>query len=801
MNQTCCFQRTDDDQDYFRFLTSLGLPLFAVGHFWKSKYVFKQEKKVSTSKKLLQKFRILSVLILLFHSFSLYSQNINFNKNDYRFEIPKISSSIEADGFLNEEAWNDAGVDSISWLHYPIDNGKAYAQTTIKMMYDEKNLYIGLVSRGTLNAPVVQSLKRDDENNTSNSDGITIVIDPANTTKNGYYFRVNGCGVLAEGTVYQNGMYPSGNAYWNNKWTASVSRGGDSISYEITLPFNAVKYNDENNTWGINFLRNDVARNETYSWTHFPANKNDLDLGFTGNLVFKEGLSKNWSGKIILMPSVTAGLVSDEESDEKPQYNVKAGLDAKVSVSSSLNLDLSVYPDFSNTEVDQQYIDFYRYEYYNPEQRTFFLENNDLFTNFGTYDDMTTSSSENRVKPVYTRRIGLKDGGNVPIIFGARLSGEVGKNTRVGLLNIQTEGTEEQEPQNYFIGSFQKGVFKRSSVKGLFTNRNSTEGLGLQKNDFNRTAGLEFDFSTEDGRWAASAKIHSSFTNDLYADNLFYSGGFTFFNKKFKTQNWIEHVDKNYLTDIGFVPRLYYKNPLTDSTFRRGYTHFINKYELYQFLNNDLITVMGEFTNIHTYLDDNYKLNEFSFDLGYWAVFTNRTHIVALVTYNRFDLLVPHDVLQNGNPVQEGTYQNKKTFFLYESDQRRKFKYKASVDYGGFYKGEKLTFIAEPTYTFQPFGSISLSYNFTNINLKNGLGKATYHLIGLKPEISFSSKLLWTNLLQYNTQLNDINFNSIFKWRFAPMSDFYFVLKYDQPRTDSTNKLELSVKLTYWLGI
>ena len=800
MNQTSYFQSIDD-QNKNRFLTSKDFPFSAVSRLEKRNDPAVQKTGITYPKRLLWKLRILSILILLFHSHGLYSQNINFNKNDYRLEISKISSAIQVDGFLNEEAWKSAGVDSISWLHYPVDAGKAYAKTTVKMMYDEKNLYVGFISIGTLKSPVVQSLKRDDENNAGNSDGITIVIDPTNSTKNGYFFRVNGYGSLVDGTVYQNGMYPSGNIYWNNKWDASVSNRNDTIIYEIALPLNAVKYDEGNDTWGINFLRNDVARNETYSWTHFPANKNDLDLGFTGNLVFKEGLSKNKSGKIILMPSVTAAIASSEGNGKDYQNSFKASLDAKVSVSSSLNLDLSVNPDFSNIEVDEQYLDFYRYEYYNPEQRTFFLENNDLFTNFGTYDDMTTSSSENRIKPVYTRRLGLNNGENIPIIYGGRLSGEIGGNTRIGLLNIQMDGTKTQNPQNYFIGSFQKGVFKRSSIKGLITNRNSTDGFGFRKNDYNRTAGLEFDFSTEDGKWSANAKLHSSFTNEHFSDNLFYGGGFTFFNKKFKTQNWLEHVDRNYVTDIGFVPRLYYKNPLSDSTFRRGYTHIINKYELYQFLNNNWITVMGEYTNFHTYFDENYKLNEFSFDLGYWSVFTNRTHIVAAINYDRFDLLVPHDVFQNKNPVPTGTYKNKKLYFLYESDQRKKFKYKASVDYGDFYKGDKVTIIGEPTYTFQPFGSISLTYNFTGIDLKNKLGQANYRLVGLKPEISLNKNLLWTNLIQYNTQLDDLSFNSIFKWRFAPMSDFYIVFKSKKSQYDTKKENELSFKLTYWLGI
>lgn len=740
------------------------------------------------------------IIIILFQVNGLYGQNNPFRKGDYVLTIPKINSQVKVDGLLNEPIWDSAGVNSLSWLHYPVDTGRAYVETQVRMMYDERNLYMGFVSKGSLGEPVVQSLKRDDEDNSDNNDGITIAIDPANKGNNGYFFRVNAAGAMVDGTVYQNGMYPSGNIYWDNKWAAEVHRKMDTLYYEVVIPLSAIKYKPGNNTWGVNFLRNDVSRNQTYAWTFFPANKHNLDMGFTGNLVFNNGLSKSKSNRIILMPSVTGSMKQNFEDHGDMKLFIKGGFNARLSLNSSLNLDLSAYPDFSNVKVDEQYIDFYRFEYYQPEQRSFFLENNDLFTNFGTYDDFTTSSSESRVKPVYTRRIGKADGHDMPIVYGVRLSGEVGGNTRIGLLSIQTERSGEQEAQNYLVGSFQKRIFKRSAIKGILANRNANNSFDFQKDDFNRIAGVEFDYSTVDGKWAANLKLHSSFTNEHDKDNLFYGGGFTFFKKKFKTQNWVEKVNKNYVTDIGFVPRLYYKDPVLDTTYRYGYTHFTNKYELYQYLNNKWIIVMGEYINFHTYLGDDSRLNEFQFGIGYWSVFANKTHIILENTYTRFDLMVPHDVLMDNNPVPVGTYENNVIRFLYETDKSQKLKYKVNAEYGGFYKGEKLTIDGGPAYTFQPFGTISLNYNYTDINLKHGYGKVTYHLLGLKPEISFTTKLLWSTLIQYNTQLKNISFNSIFQWRYAPMSDFYIVLRDDASLSGLNKSFELSFKLTYWLG-
>ena len=86
----------------------------------------------------------------------------------------------------------------------------------------------------------------------------------------------------------------------------------------------------------------------------------------------------------------------------------------KITFSTALNLDLTVHPDFSQVEVDQQVINLSRYELFFPEKRQFFLENGDLFGNFG-YGDL---------QPFFSRRIGL----TAPINAGARLSGKLTKN-------------------------------------------------------------------------------------------------------------------------------------------------------------------------------------------------------------------------------------------------------------------------------------------------------------------------------------------------------------------------------------
>ena len=67
--------------------------------------------------------------------------------------------------------------------------------------------------------------------------------------------------------------------------------------------------------------------------------------------------------------------------------SVNFGGDVKLAIDNSLTLDLTLNPDFSQVEVDQQVTNLTRYEVTLPEKRQFFIENSDLFSSFGNSKD------------------------------------------------------------------------------------------------------------------------------------------------------------------------------------------------------------------------------------------------------------------------------------------------------------------------------------------------------------------------------------------------------------------------------
>ncbi|MGD2035550.1 MAG: DUF5916 domain-containing protein, partial [Bacteroidales bacterium] len=356
------------------------------------------------------------VLVFLIH----ISARCQFNLSDYNVSVTKINEDITVDGVLNEPVWLTMEEITDFWQHYPVDTVQAVMQTIVKVAYDDENIYIGALCKEKENTrPVIQNLIRDDNGNFWNSDGFSVIIDPLNTNKVGYYFALNVAGARQDAFVSQQGFQPNLDMFWDNYWSGDASYSEGGYYYELAIPFSSIKFNQETTTWGFNFIRNDMKRNVFDLWTKFPSTYDGLDFTFNGQVTFEDGLPPISNRRFELKPSVS-GKADRNAGENKPaRYSVNAGIDAKYAVNENVNLDIALFPDFSTVEVDQQYIDFYRFEYKDPEQRDFFLENNDLFSSPGSDEDWSIVPADAyRIKPFYTRRIGIKDLEHTPIVYG-----------------------------------------------------------------------------------------------------------------------------------------------------------------------------------------------------------------------------------------------------------------------------------------------------------------------------------------------------------------------------------------------
>ena len=145
-----------------------------------------------------------------------------------------------------------------------------------------------------------------------------------------------------------------------------------------------------------------------------------------------------------------------------------------MAVTQGLTADFTYNTDFAQVEADEQQVNLTRFSLFFPEKREFFTENQGTFTFGGAGGVSGVPNGDGGETPLlfYSRRIGLENGTEVPILAGARLTGRVG-NTSIGLIDMQTrdEPAANALATNFLVLRVKRDVLRRSAIGALVTSR------------------------------------------------------------------------------------------------------------------------------------------------------------------------------------------------------------------------------------------------------------------------------------------------------------------------------------------
>lgn len=491
-----------------------------------------------------------------------------------------------------------------------------------------------------------------------------------------------------------------------------------------------------------------------------------------------------------LIPYALGSTYKDnEEGDSERENDFQAGLDGKVAVTSSLNFDFTINPNFSQVEVDEQVTNLTLFNIRLPERRLFFLENDDIFADFGIPP----------MRPFFSRKIGLDDDGNaIPILYGARLSGNVNDKLRMGLMNLQTQKTDEFLAQNYTAFAFHQQVLKRSVVKGYVHNRSS---FSSPVEDYNRNVGAEFQYRSEDGRTLAFGGGGKSFSPGITSQEYFYNLGAGYDNRNISVYTNLSGVGTNYIADMGFISGQEYYDAERDTVIRVGYNHWYTRASYTFYSDNSKIishVISGRYIlDVDTALELLNSEAEISYELNQ----VNTSKIQISYSNAHINLLFPFSFIDE-EPLAAGIYANNLGEISYDTDQRRRFILKAGLMYGTFYGGHRTRYLIGLKYRAQPWGNFSLNFEQNDLKFPDSYGHEKLTLLSPRIEINFSKALFWTTFIQYNTQQDNFNINSRLQWRFLPMSDVYLVYtdNYAVEFWGPKNR-GLVLKVNYWLNL
>jgi len=695
---------------------------------------------------------------------------IETHNKDFVYYVKKATADIQVDGILDEADWQLAQKADNFYLVLPVDTGFPQQKSEVMMTYDNKALYMAFVFHDTVPGKrIMESFRRDFI--FGNNDNFLSFFDTFLDQTNGFSFGISASGAKWDGTM-SNGA--AVNLDWDTKWESKIMHYDDRWVTEMRIPFRSIRYPSGGQRWNVNFSRLDIKTNEKSSWAPVPRQFPTASLAYTGVMRFDEPLPVSRM-QFSLIPYLYGSFANDYVKGTGAKYHKDFGFDAKVGLSTSINLDLTYNPDFAQVEVDQQVTNIDRFELFFPEKRQFFLENSDLFSGFGY----------NTVTPFFSRRIGL----DAPVLAGARLSGKIGNDWRIGFMNMTTRETDMHLARNFSVASVQKKIFSRSNAGFILVNKeylNRPDSLEL----YNRVAGFDFNLASSNNFWTGKFFYHRSFQPGNPDKQYAQGANLGYRIKNIQASLSQTSVGENYSAETGYVRR-------------RGY-NFLGPQITYLFVPNQLVTSHGPTAKLDYYFDNEYNKIEHENMYSYHFEFKNTSRL----QFGYKDVFI-HLLQTNFDPTQkkihflpaDTTYRFGGTYAFFSSSPRNMFKWSAEAAKGTFYNGKIQYITGQVGYRFQPYVNFSLNFNYTDIHLPEPFQRTNMWLLGPKLDVTFTDKIFWTTFVQYNEQLDNMNINMRFQWRYQPVSDFFIVYTDNYiPKTWTSRNRALVLKITYWLN-
>ena len=468
----------------------------------------------------------------------------------------RLEGALRLDGALDDAVYRD--VPSISdFIQIEPDAGQpATEKTEAWIFFDEANVYVS--ARAWDSSPeenwIANEMRRDSFN-VSRNDNIGFSIDTYYDRRNSVIFIVTPIGGRMDAQLANERNL---NRDWNPIWELETGRFEGGWSFEARIPFRSLRYRPRvAQVWGFQMRRQAEWKNE-----HSYIVPLDQGIGGRGLMQVSQypslvGLeAPRLSAPIEIKPYVIGDISSDLSGTPavSNQLGGNVGIDViKYGVTENLTADFTVNTDFAQVEADEQQVNLTRFSLFFPEKREFFLENEAAFR-FGTGGG-SGSNRGGADAPVlfYSRRIGLSQGRDVPLLAGGRLTGRVGAFT-VGLLNIQTDADPSAEAvsTNFSVVRVRRDLLRRSSVGAIFTNRSvSTQSLVPGAN---QAYGLDvalafFDNLAINGYWAQTR------TPGLVGSDTSYSGDVGYSGDRYGLIAEHLFIDRNFSPEVGFLRR------------------------------------------------------------------------------------------------------------------------------------------------------------------------------------------------------------------------------------------------------
>jgi hypothetical protein len=699
--------------------------------------------------------------------------DVPMDDDGYRYiDTHRAYDKITLDGQLNEEDWQVINFQSSFFQREPIFGLIASEKTEVAVLEDSSYLYIGIKCYDTDAYGIIANEMRRDARLT-NDDYFEIVIDTYHDHRNGYHFTINPNGARTDATFADEGR--SFNSNWDGIWDCATRITDEGWFAEIAIPWKTLRFEEgAKKGWGVNFGRMIRRKNEYTLWQLISRDAGRMGFFRLSQAGDMNGLkTKKAGGNIEAEPYFLGGLAKDFENGSDYTVVKDIGLETSFALTSNLNLKLSWNTDFAQVEADQEQVNLTRFSLYFPEKREFFLDGAEIF-NFGGVSMSGRGSSTSTPRLFYSRRIGIADGNQQPILGGAKLTGKSGA-YQIGFINMQTEdfsAFSEDEDRvvdypavNYSVVRLKRELFKRSSIGIMFLNKQENAA-----NVYNRSLGIDGIFPITD-KFSISSTLSGTIdpeTKSLNPNNKNLSGNLSvrYDSDLWDFQFYYMSIQENFNAEMGFIPRtnIRYTSGQTEYTPRPSKLKSIRQLR-YQFS--------------YSYLTDQQNTMLYTRISPSFTLYFQNSSWISLGLQREADVIDEDWEVREGLIIPKDTYWEWDSYLWVSTNESKDISFRLRSNYGNYYSGDRVSL--SPRIEFKNLKNFRADLNFGYTHVSLPVGEFDIRTIGWRLYYYFSTNLYLKAYLQWKDDREATDgdriavSNILLRWTYSPGSDIYLV--------------------------
>jgi len=679
------------------------------------------------------------------------------------------------DGDLSDSIWARAETIDEFYQVEPIAGATPSQPTRAYILYDEKNLYVGIYAYDAEPELIRHSqMKRDPR--LRDDDGLRILIDSYGTFRDSFFFGINPNGARSDALTENASSFQQ---EWNAIWRGKARIVEDGWIAEFAIPFQSISFDPSLTNWNVQIIRTIRRNNEEIRWSNINQSRGRIDMTNPGRV---SGIKDISSGiGLEVQAFLTGAGVYDWVTDET-DFSLNPSGNVFYKITPSLTGSLTFNTDFSDAPLDSRQVNTGRFSLFFPETRDFFLQDASVFEFGGRVFNDTPNGL-----PFFSRNIGIVNGQPVDIVAGAKLSGKLGP-ANVGLISARTGAADAIGVDGQFLSSARISVpvLSESKLGIVFTNGDPSGATN------NTVGGADFQYKRSntfgDGTLFADVAYVRSTSGGVDDDMI---GA----EVAFRSQKWngtvrLRDIGENYKPALGFVNR---------TGVKRYNTNFWRRYRPA----NSFIRFAetGAWTNIITDMDDQ-RIDHF---YGAWVVGGNNAGDELRLNYEHGYVDIRESFSIAGVvPIATGEYRWNQYNIRASTTSSRMLGLEVAVNWGGVFGGDLLEISSGISFRPTRFFEIRAEHEYRKFDLP--AGEVGIHIASIDSTIAFTPDMSIKTEIQYDNISESFTFFSRFSWEPVPEREIFLSFGHtaiidaqDFPRDFTSQSSSLALRLGHTL--